>query len=543
MYHEFSMKRRDFLLGAGACIPCFAACTGEERTGDELPHYEWEGEPGPDTIFSHGVASGDPLSDAVILWTRLSVEQAGSVEAFFEVALDPEFEQRVAADWIPATDQSRDYTIKLDVEGLEPATTYYYRFHAQGRVSPIGRTRTAPSGPTDVLRFALCTCASFGHGHFHPYAEIATRADLDAVLHVGDYIYEYADGVYGDVLPLDPPHELRTLDDYRRRYRLHRTSPGLQEAHRQHPFIVAWDDHEIANNSWADGAENHDEAENGPWSERKAAATQAYFEWLPLREGVAGRVYREFRFGDLVHLLVLDTRFEGREQPINYNTDPDPLAAIADPDRQLLGAEQETWMLERVGSSDATWILLAQQAMFGQFVLQPGQNGAPDRPFKTDSWDGYLATRRRLLERLRDGDVRKLVVLSGDLHASYANELCDDLASYDPDTGEGSLAVEIMTPSISAAGLNFDDATVATLRSFNPHWRFVDLRRLGYVTLDVRPERVQADWWHFEGGQLAIEAFSPSKHGTSWAVAAGTTVLAEIADPASEKPDPPALAP
>ena len=541
---SMSMTRRDFLRAAGllsVCSPCFTACKSELR--DELPHYEWDAEPGPDTIFSHGVASGDPLSDAVILWTRVSPEQDEPVEAFFEVALDPEFTRRVAADWIPATDSSRDYTIKLDVDALEPATTYYYRFFAQGRVSPIGRTRTAADGPVEWLRFALCTCASFGHGHFHPYREIATRADLDAVLHVGDYIYEYADGVYGDVLPLDPPHELLTLDDYRRRHRLYRTSPSLQEAHRQHPFIVAWDDHEIANDSWSDGAENHDEAEQGPWVDRKAAATQAYFEWLPLREGVPGRVYRELHFGDLAHLLVLDTRFEGREQPINYNTDPNPLEAIADPDRQLLGAEQEAWMLERIGSSDAKWILLAQQAMFAHFVLQPGQNGEPDRPFKTDSWDGYAAARQRLLSHLRDSDVRNLVVLSGDLHTSLANDVCEHLDQYDWKTGAGSVAVEIMTPSISAAALNFDDATLGALLDFNLHWRFVDMRRLGYVTLDVRPERVQADWWLFDAGQLASEAFSPSKHAASWFVEAGRTVLDERTDPAPEKQNPPAPAP
>lgn len=541
-----SMTRRELFA---ACIPCFLACKvtptseGDGETGDELPHYEWDQEPGPDTIFSHGVASGDPLSNSVILWTRLSPPQAQPIESFFEVALDPEFTQRVAADWIPATDEARDYTVKLDVEGLEPATTYYYRFHAQGRVSPIGRTRTAASGPVESLRFALCTCASFGHGHFHPYAEIAARADLDAVVHVGDYIYEYADGVYGDVLTLDPPHELQTLDDYRRRYRLYRTSPALQEAHRQHPFIAAWDDHEIANNSWPDGAENHDEAENGPWADRKAAATQAYFEWLPLREGVPGRVYRELRFGDLAHLIVLDTRFEGREKPVNLNTDPNPYEAIADPDRQLLGAEQEAWMLDQVGSSEATWILLAQQAMVAHFVLQPGQDGAPDRPFKTDSWDGYEAARQRLLGLCRDGGVRKLVVLSGDLHASFANDLIDDLDSYDPDTGAGSLAVEFMCPSVSAAALNFDDATLELLRSFNPHWRFADLTRLGYVTLDIRPERVQADWWHFEGGQLANEEFSPSTHAAAWVVQAGATVLTPVDTPAPDKPEPPPLAP
>src|SRR5690606_25000572 len=224
-------------------------------------------------------------------------------------------------------------------------------------------------------------------------------------------------GEYGDVREYDPPHEIVTLDDYRRRYRQYRTSRGLQAAHRQHPFIVTWDDHEITNDGWSGGAANHSDGSEGPWAERKQAGTQAYFEWLPLREGEPGRVYRQLPFGDLVDLIVLDTRYEGREQQINLISNPDPLAAITDPNRQMLGAEQEAWLFERLSASTSTWILLAQQVMFGQTVLQAGQDGAPHRPLFSDPWDGYDGARRRIYDYLRDNGITNLVVLTGDVHS------------------------------------------------------------------------------------------------------------------------------
>ena len=557
------LLRRAGLLGTAALIPNFSACTVDEpgdtqtggetgdesgsETGDEgdgLPEYEWDGELGPEQLFSHGVASGDPLADSVILWTRLApADGSEEPESFFELALDPAFEQRVAADYIPATSETRDHTIKIDVDGLEPGTTYYYRFYAQGRVSPIGRTRTAPSGPVDHLRFAFCSCSSWAHGHFHVYDEIGGRADLDAVLHLGDYIYEFGDGEYGDVRPLDPPYEIISLDDYRRRYRLHRSSRGLQNVHRQHPMIATWDDHEIANDGWKDGAANHSEDEEGPWADRRAAAVQAYFEWMPLREGPAGRVYRALPYGDLVDLIVLDTRFEGRDEQININTNPDGLAALADPDRQLLGAEQEQWLFDRLSESTATWILLAQQVTIGQTVLQEGAEGEPSRPLATDPWDGYLGARTRLLDHLRDEGIDNLVVLTGDVHSGMAMEITED-PRYDYEPGvSGSLAVEFVTPSVTSPGFGFDPTTFMFFTNVNPHWRWVDPNQKGYVTVDVRPDRVQADWWLFSGGQLFVPEFSGSSYGASWLVEAGSTVLVEASEPAPERPDPPPLAP
>jgi alkaline phosphatase D len=555
------LLRRAGLLGAAALIPSFTACTpdpagegeesetgdtGDTETGDDgdgLPEYEWEGELGPATIFSHGVASGDPLVDSVILWTRVSPATIDEeVELFFEVALDPEFEVRVAADWIPTTNESRDYTSKIDIDGLAAGTTYYYRFYAQGRVSPIGRTRTAPTGTVEHLRFAVCSCSSWAHGYFHAYAEIAGRDDLDAVIHLGDYIYEFGTGEYGNVREYDPPYEIVSLDDYRRRYRQYRSDLDLQEIHRQHPFIATWDDHEIVNDGWVDGAANHDPDE-GEWVDRRAAGTQAYFEWLPVREGVAGRVYRELPYGDLVDLLVLDTRYEGRAEPVPL-TDPDLFEKIYAEDRQLLGAAQEAWLFERLSNSTAKWKLIAQQIMVGQLVLQAGQNGEPNKPLFTDPWDGFEAARRRLLGHIRDNDIRDVVVLTGDVHSSFVNELTEDpLDGYDPNTGAGSVAVEFVTPGITSPGLSFDAGTLAILAPLNPHTRWLEALRKGYMILDVTPERCQADFWLLSGAQVASSSFSGSGFEAAWQVHSGTPRAVEADGPAAGKAVAPELAP
>jgi alkaline phosphatase D len=344
------LLRRAGLLGVASLIPSFTACTddggggpedetgGSDETGggDDLPAYEWDGEPGPTSVFSHGVASGDPLADSVILWTRVTPDDPDA-EVFFELARDIEFEQRVAAGWLGAPDEARDFTIKLDVDGLAPATTYYYRFWVQGVVSVLGRTRTAPDGPSEHLRFAVCSCSSYAHGYFHNYRHMGGRADLDAVIHLGDYIYEYPAGGYGNIRDYEPAHEILTLADYRTRHAQYKRDLDLQEVHRQHPFIPTWDDHEIANDGWTGGAENHDESE-GDWFERLAVGIQAYFEWLPIREGEPGRVYRQLPYGDLVDVIVLDTRYAGRDKQIPLGA-PGSLEATNDPNRQLLGAE------------------------------------------------------------------------------------------------------------------------------------------------------------------------------------------------------------
>jgi len=293
-------------------------------------------------VFMHGVASGDPLTDAVILWTRVTpLVLGGAVEVEWFIAEDPGLVS-IVDQGRTSTGPWRDYTVKVEAHNLAPGSTYYYRFHALGIGSPAGRTRTLPIGDVERLRFAVVSCANWPFGFFNAYRLIAERTDLDAVLHLGDYIYEYANGEFGDGTPLGriprPDNETITLSDYRTRHAQYKTDTDLQEAHRQHPFIAVWDDHESANNSWMHGAQNHNpELGEGPWFERRLASQRAYFEWMPIREQplVAActerpQIFRRFGFGKLADLIMLDTRLYGRDRQPDRPADDDP-------HRQLLG--------------------------------------------------------------------------------------------------------------------------------------------------------------------------------------------------------------
>jgi alkaline phosphatase D len=493
---------------------------------DGLPRYEYEGEPGPETLFSHGVASGDPLLDAVILWTRLTTDDGEPVEAFFEVALDPEFQMRVAADYLESNPE-RDQTIKLDVSGLSAGTTYYYRFFALGRASLIGRTRTAPDGAVERLRFAVCSCSSLAHGYFHAYRNVAARADLDLVVHLGDYIYEYGNGEYGELRDYEPPTEIVSLDDYRTRYAQYRRDADLQELHRQHPMVAVWDDHESADNSYRDGAENHQPMTEGEWEDRKAAAATAYGEWMPLREGASAVIYRALPYGDLMHLIMLDTRIAGRDEAPDSLLDPE---LLDDPDRQLLGMEQEAWLEGEMQGSTAQWTIVGQQVVMSEVLL--GAN-----PFNADQWDGYRAARGRFYDLAAQAG--NVVVLTGDIHSSWAFDLAVDPANtYDPSDGTGSVGVEFVVPAVTSPGLAFGSGP---LMAANPHLHWVDGSSRGYIVVDVDTERVQSTWWFVD------DVESTSGNGESvaavWAVYDGTNHLVEEDLPAEPPANPPELAP
>ena len=512
----------------GAPVTSTAADSSSSSGGidDGLPRYEWEGEPGPETLFSHGVASGDPLADAVILWTRVTTDEEGPLEAFFEVALDPEFEMRVAADYLD-TQPDRDQTIKLDVQNLSPGTTYYYRFYTQGRQSPIGRSRTAPADATERLRVAFCSCSNYARGYFHVYRRIAERADLDVVLHLGDYIYEYGANP-DDARQIEPAHEILTLDDYRTRYATYRTDPDLQEMHRQHPVVAVWDDHETSNDAYRDGAENHSEATEGPWEDRKAAGTQAWAEWLPIREGMPGLIYRALPFSDLVHLVMLDTRLIGRDLQPDAVDEPE---LLDDPDRQLLGMQQETWFMDQLADTDAQWVLVGQQVIMAEVLI--GEN-----PINPDQWDGYRATRARVYDLAQS--VPNFVVLTGDIHSSWAFDLATDPhGDYDPETGSGSVGVEFVTPAVTSAGFPSNAAQAALVS--NPHLQWAELTQRGYVLLDIDTIRIQASWWWVEDIERADG--DAQRFASAWALYDGTRHLVEETDPAEPPTDTPALAP
>jgi len=525
---SFTVGRRDLLRGAAVLAAPFAPALAGCSSTDDAPASE---------RFKHGIASGDPLPDGVILWTRVSSDDGAPLDADWEVAEDPEMTKRVASG-TAHTDAGRDFTVKVDVRGLLPGRTYYYRFRALGGASRIGRTRTAPSGATPRLRLAMVSCASFAHGYFHGYRALATHLDLDAVVHLGDYIYEYGDGEYGDVRKYQPPTEILTLADYRTRHAHYKGDLDLQEIHRQHPFITIWDDHEVADNSYKDGAENHTEGAEGSFTERKAAARHAYMEWMPIREQQSeDRIFRKVAFGDLVDLVLLDTRLYARTvQPGGaLGAPPAP-----DPARTLLGDDQAAWMEDQLKTSTARWKLVGQQVMVANLILEKGKQLA-----NLDQWQGYPESRTRLLTFLRDSGVKDVIVLTGDIHSSWANELVidpNDPKQYDPATGKGSLAVELVTPAISSPG--FPELFLGLLeqtRPLNPHIRFVEPSHRGFVILDITPERVQGAWHLFDDIVLP-EPVAP-RFSAAWSVKAGETRLVAEQAPAPPREGAPLAAP
>ncbi len=445
---------------------------------DDLDEYEHEGEPGLETMFSHGVASGDPLTDAVILWTRVSTGATDPVDVWWEIATDTAFDYRVAIGTVQA-DESGDFTVKLDVADLDAGTTYYYRFACLGRWSPTGRTRTAG---TDVsrVRLGVCSCSNLTGGYFHAYRELAT-ADVDAVLHLGDYFYENAYSAFVAERQHEPPYETISLSDYRTRYAQYRRDPDQQEAHRQHPWITVWDDHELANNAWATGADNHQDGVEGTWPDRRAAAVQAYNEWMPIRTTEPDRIYRAFSFGDLVDLIMLDTRLIGRSKQTKDEEE------MKDPSRTILGEEQEAWLQEQLTGSTATWRVLGQQV-----IVDPVEAGGVT--INPDQWDGYKAARTRLLADIASvGDV---VILTGDIHSSWAVDVPEDATTYDPETGEGSVAAEFVAPGVTS-GFPLDANLGEIAKQLNPHIKYGDVTHRGYFVLDVDGDRAQAAWRHY----------------------------------------------
>jgi len=484
----------------------------------------------PGAAFRHGVASGDPLRTRVILWTRITPDSEKPVIPVRCVIASDPYLRRVVGRLRGFATRDSDYTVKFDAAGLRPGKTYYYQFYAMGEKSPVGRTRTLPK-ETERVRLGLASCSNLPAGFFGAYALLAQQQDLDAIVHVGDYIYEYGNGTFGDGTDIgripQPNAETVALSDYRTRYAQYRRDYHLQEAHRLHPWIVVWDDHEIANDAYRDGAENHQPGE-GDWEIRKAAARRAWFEWLPIRDPHqhrlrSGRIFRRFRFGDLVQLDMLDTRLFGREQQVPALVDgitqellvsPEELFAylgeISRPDRQLLGAKQERWLykqLEENEERETHWQVLGQQVMMGQLAVSaPGLPPGQRIPLNTDQWDGYAGARTRLLDFMEKQEVNNLVILTGDFHSSWANDIAKspyDATQYNPLTGEGSRAVEFVGPAISSPFfINPDPAFVKGVEQFalstNPHTRYVDLENNGYMVLDVDEYRARAEFYHVD---------------------------------------------
>ncbi|MFJ6795778.1 alkaline phosphatase D family protein [Streptomyces sp. NPDC091268] len=504
-------RRRSVVLAAAATAalaPMAALGATPARAAESAP------------AFLHGVASGDPLPDGILLWTRVTPSadalpgsgKGAATQVTWEVAEDKGFARVVARGSVTSSAAS-DHTVKADVRALRPQTTYWYRFAAGTTLSPVGRTRTAPAAETTTpgVRFGVVSCANWESGYFSAYRHLAARGDLDAVLHLGDYIYEYQSGGYPEekyvVRRHEPAHEILTLADYRTRHATYKTDADLQALHHAHPVIAIWDDHEIANDAWSGGAENHTPGTEGDFAARAAAARRAYFEWMPVRASTEGTVYRRLRFGTLADLHLLDLRtFRSQQAAVGSG-------AVDDPERTITGRAQLDWLKAGLAGSQATWKLVGTSVMispvaFGSLpahLLEPLAKllGLPAGgiAINVDQWDGYTDDRKELLAHLTDRGIRNTVFLTGDIHMAWANDVPVTAATY---PWSRSAGVEFVVTSVTSDNLDdmlhvpADTASLVAetaIKAANRHVKWLDMDAHGYGVLDVTAERSQMDYY------------------------------------------------
>ena len=581
-----TVTRRDFLAmsakGIGAAVISYGLMGCSDSNDDNSVPAQ----------FLHGVASGDPAQDAVILWTRVTPDSAGDVKVSWQVASDAAFSQLVTTGEM-VTNANRDYTVKIDARGLRAGQTYFYRFMTSGKTSEVGKTRTLPEGDVSSVKLAVMSCANFPAGYFNVYELAAAQDDLDAVVHLGDYIYEYARGGYASEHAAElgrevlPANELLTLSDYRTRYGQYHTDASLQKLHAKVPFITVWDDHEVANDTWRDGAENHNEGE-GTFAARKEAALQAYFEWLPIRpwrEGNHEEIYRSFSYGNLVDLHMLDTRVLARDKQLDYADYMDAStgafdgerfrADVTSTSRTMLGLTQLLWLQGTLLQATGTWQVLGQQILMGKMSLpaaiatqqmsipQYAMLGAlaklaaraaandptltaaelqylqanqalltpeviallqlPSIPYNLDAWDGYAYEREVILGTAKSKN-HNLVVIAGDTHNAWANEL--------KDVNGDSVGVEFATSSVSSPGLEYYlnlpaeqiPATEAAIVDLVPDLKYTNLKDRGFMTLTFTKEAVRSDW-HYVSTILAKEFEESSSRSYSAMTKVGEPII------------------
>ncbi len=507
-----SLDRRRFLRlsGAGAAALIFGTGPYTQKAlaqASRLPY-----------PFKLGVGSGDPRPQGVVLWTRLAPRPLdpdgkggmppAKVDVRWELATDEAFGQVVARGTAPAYPEL-GHSVHVEVAGLLPARRYFYRFKAGSDTSPVGRTATVPERGQGIreLTFAYASCQQFEHGHYTAYRHMAAE-DLDLVVHLGDYIYEYGPDDYvaesGNVRHHDTA-EVRDLAGYRHRHALYRRDANLRAAHAAFPWVVTWDDHEVEND-YADENSAHGEPV-ASFLRRRAAAYQAYYEHMPLRResvpaGPDMQLFRRLVFGDLAQFRVLDTR-QHRDDQAGGGGRRARSAESIDPARTMTGAEQERWLLDGLAASTTRWDVIAQQSFFSQLDL--GRTST--RLFNMDAWDGYWAARKRILDFLAERRSRNAIVLTGDVHANWANDV---LRNFD-DPSSGVVASEFVGTSITSGGDGSDVRwDTERILSRNPHVRFFNNQR-GYVRCHVTPERWRTDYRVLpyvsdRGGQISTRA-------------------------------------
>lgn len=525
----FTPTRRSVLRAGAAGAAVSAASLLSSRMS---AHAEAAAAASPDgghQVFQHGVASGDPLPDSVLLWTRVTshpgdipgAEAGRPVNLTWEVASDEGFTAIITRGTATA-EPDRDNTVKVDATGLPVDSWMYYRFIVAdgdyaGQVSPTGRTRTAPApnSSPDHLGIGLTSCANWESGYFSAYRDMANNDQIDIIMCVGDYIYEYEQGGYagkfGIVREHQPAHEIVSLSDYRLRYGTYHTDSDLQEAHRTKPWIVTWDDHEVANDTYSTGAENHDPETEGDFNARRANAIQAYLEWLPVRAvtfSEGGHLYRNFHYGDLAEITMLDLRTY-RDQPPKFVDIKD----VDDTSRTMLGSEQFNWLHQQLQSSSAQWNLMGNSVMFTPVLIPPLDPdatravtellGIPEEgiPYNSDQWDGFAAERRKLIKIISDEGYDNVVFLTGDIHSSWACDVPREVGKY---PNGGVAAAEIVCTSVTSS--NIDDivrlpqdnpislAATAGLKAANRHVKYLEFDRHGYVAVHVGRDEIIAEY-------------------------------------------------
>ncbi|TDQ08310.1 alkaline phosphatase D family protein [Pedobacter metabolipauper] len=447
--------------------------------------------------FLHGVASGDPLQDKVIIWTRISSRNYSDKRVRWEMSTDPGF-SRIEKKGIKAISGDSDYTVKVDVNGLSPGITYYYRFIYQNTFSATGVTKTLPGALKDSsFCMAVVSCNNWEDGYFNSFRFLAQKQEVDLVLHLGDYIYEYATGEYGNPASgriNEPRNETLTLQDYRTRYAQYRTDPDLQILHAAKPFYLIWDDHEIANDAYRDGAKNHQPNE-GNWDVRKKAAIQAYLEWLPIRVKNASQIRRKFEIGDDIALYLMDERSTARTKQMEIDE-----PGFNGEDRAIIGNAQYNWLANELKNSKATWKLIGNQVMFSGYNVATGFK----LPKYNDWWLGYPHERGKIIDMISKEKVSNVLFLTGDHHESFVLALHkeDKFMQYTKAWQKKPLAWELLTPSITSK--NGDRRPAEEIiefermlrdKSINPHLAFGDIKSHGYFIANISKHTFRADYY------------------------------------------------
>ncbi|MFK7828292.1 MAG: alkaline phosphatase [Congregibacter sp.] len=488
--------------------------------------------------FRHGVASGDPDRESLVIWTRIS-GLSGAVQVDWQIALDPEFKTVMSRGTVSAS-AKHDYTVKVLVSSLEAGKTYFYRFHLPDGYSPVGRTRTLPEGNISSLTLAVVSCSNYPFGYFNAYEAIARDPSVEWVLHLGDYFYEYGRDGYGGETGArlgrnhEPAGETVSLSDYRQRHAQYKADSQSQLMHAAHPMLAIWDDHEVTNNPWMGGAQNHQPESEGSWAARQEAALRAYYEWMPIRDPFPGQsraaYWRHWEFGSLASMVSLETRLSGRAQQIELATYAPALQTredaqrflrevVAAPDRPMLSDGMQDFLRKALTSAKdrgRQWQLIANQIPMAR-TLHPllddsdiaalrgnmsktayarleeiARRGQLGLPLYLDPWDGYPVAREEFYALCQQSGARDLVVLTGDSHSFWSNQLFDSAGT--------AMGVEIGTSGVTSPGafMEFSDQGAALmdtkLAASNREILWANSTRQGYVRLSMSANSARADY-------------------------------------------------